>query len=396
VRQPASVPARARAISSYRDRFGDDPHWVSGAPGRVNLIGEHTDYNDGFVLPMAIERQTVIAGSPVPDPSATVASGTLGDTVSFDLTGPIAPGPRRWWSYVAGVIEGARRRGTRVPGLRAVIESDVPLGGGLSSSAALEVAVAGLVEGMADERWDPREKARLCQRAEHEFAGVPSGIMDQLVSVLATPDHALAIDCRSLATEHVPLADARIVILIVNTNVRHALADGAYARRRAECAEAADRIGVRSLRDATIDDVLGRATDLGGDLLARARHVVTENARVRSAVEAARKGRWADMGALMYESHRSLRDDFKVSCPELDVLVERAAGIGADGGVFGCRMTGGGFGGSVVCLARRDAIGDIERELLGHYRAKVGRDATAFTSRPGGGAWTVDAGTLEP
>jgi galactokinase len=392
LRRPASLAARDRAIAGYRGRFGADPHWVSAAPGRVNLIGEHTDYNDGFVLPMAIEAQTVVAASPVKEQTVTVQSGTVGETVLLDLTTPSAPGKRHWWSYVAGVIEGARRRGTGLRGFRAVIESDVPLGGGLSSSAALEVSVAGLVETMAGERWSAREKAALCQRAEHEFAGVPSGIMDQLVSILATANHALAIDCRSLETEHVPLSDAGMVILIVNTNVRHALADSAYATRRAECAEAARRLRVPSLRDATMDDVVSRAADLGTDLLARARHVVSENTRVGAAVEAAREGQWADMGALMYESHRSLRDDFAVSCLELDVLVEAASDIGVNRGVFGCRMTGGGFGGSVVCLAKRDAIAEIERVLLDRYRAQVGREATAFTSRPGAGAWVMEMG----
>jgi galactokinase len=387
VSRAAGFIAEERAIAAYRERFGEEPRWLSAAPGRVNLIGEHTDYNDGFVLPMAIEGQTAIAAGPSDEPAATLASGAFRDTTTFDLTAPLTPGPRQWGSYVAGVIEGARRRGTPVGGFRAAIESDVPLGAGLSSSAALEVSAAGLVELMAGERWDPRDKARLCQRAEHEFAGVPSGIMDQLVSVLATADHALAIDCRSLATDDVPLADAGVVVLIVNTNVRHALADGAYAERRAQCADAAKRLGVAALRDATPAAVERAAASLGPALVARARHVVSENARVLEAVDALRAAAWTTMGRLMYESHRSLRDDFQVSCEELDVLVEAARAIGERGGVFGCRMTGGGFGGSVVCLARRDAAGAIAREMRDRYQAALRRDATAFTSRPGGGAW---------
>jgi galactokinase len=382
--------ARDRAVREYVRRFGDSPRWLSAAPGRVNLIGEHTDYNDGLVLPMAIEAQTVVAAGPIDGRSAVLESASFPGDVTLDLSRPLVAGPRHWSSYVAGVLAGAQRLGVALPGFRGVIESDVPPGAGLASSAALEVAVAGLVERIAGVLWDPREKARLCQRAEHEFAGVPSGLMDQLVAIFARADHALAIDCRSLAIDAVPIRDPEVVILIGNTNVRHALGDGAYAQRRAECAEAARRLGVATLADASIERVAAARDALGERLVARARHVVTEIGRVRAAVAAARARRWPDMGALMFESHRSLRDDFVVSCRELDVLVEAAGAIGAAGGVYGCRMTGGGFGGSVVCLVRRDAADDIGRAMVAAYRAETGRTATVSCSRPGPGARTED------
>jgi galactokinase len=205
----------------------------------VNLIGEHTDYNGGFVLPMAVERQTVVAAAPADGLTSTWHSAAIGETVRIDLGGPVRAGQPRWANYVRGVVSGFQQLGVSFTGLDAVIDSDVPMGAGLASSAALEVAVATLLEGVVGRTLDPIEKALLCQRAERDFAGVPSGIMDQLISTLATSGHALLIDCQSLTVEPIPMADATVTVLIVNTNVRHDLADGEYARRRAECEEAA-------------------------------------------------------------------------------------------------------------------------------------------------------------
>ncbi len=316
-------------------------------------------------------------------------SAAFDESIALDLSGPILPRPRHWSNYVAGVIAGIQAIGGAVPGLDLVIESDVPVGAGLSSSAALEVAVATLVEAASGLTRDVRDTARLCQRAEHEFAGVPTGIMDQLIAVVAKRGRAVKIDCRSLDATYVDLTDPAIAVMVVNTNVRHDLADGAYANRRAACTEAARRLAVPALRDATIEDVQQHAGALGVELYARARHVVSENARVHAAVDAARHRDWDRLGALMYDSHRSLRDDFAVSCLELDVLVEISQAIGRTGGVYGCRMTGGGFGGSVVCVVRTDAAVAVAETMGQDYRGRTGRTATVLTSRPGDGAYTA-------
>jgi galactokinase len=384
-----SLKAPERAIARFSDRLGQAPHWLASAPGRVNLIGEHTDYSDGFVLPMAIEARTAVAAGPRSDGRLTLYSAAFDESIALDLTGPIAPRARHWSNYAAGVVAGIQAMGVIVPGLDLVVESDVPVGAGLSSSAALQVAVATLVEAASGLTWDPREKARICQRAEHEFAGVPSGIMDQLVAVIARSGRAVKIDCRSLDAEYVDLTDPGVTVMIVNTNVRHDLADGAYADRRAACVEAATRLGVAALRDATLDQCRQHAGALGSQLFARARHVVTENGRVHAAADAARRCDWDRLGLLMYESHASLRDDFAVSCLELDVLVEISQSIGRAGGMLGCRMTGGGFGGSVVCLVHTDAA-DRVRDTMGRvYGERTGRTAAVLTSRPGDGAYTA-------
>jgi galactokinase len=384
-----SMESTARAIARFQTRFGASPQWVASAPGRVNLIGEHTDYSDGFVLPMAIEPRTALAAAPRADRIITLHSAAFDETVTFDLGQPLSPRPAYWSNYAAGVIAGIEELGVSVPGFDAVLESDVPLGAGLSSSAAFEVATATLIEAAAGMSWTPRDKARLCQRAEHRFAGVPTGIMDQLIAVVARPDHAVLIDCRSLDATYVDLADPGVTVLIVNSNVRHRLADGAYADRRAASMQAAERLGVAALRDATVEQVEAEAERLGPVLYPRARHVVSENRRVCAAAEAFRSRHWREAGTLMYQSHASLRDDFMVSCPELDALVEIAQGIGVDGGVFGCRMTGGGFGGSVVAIVRSDAVGPVGDTMSRQYVERTGRSATVMTSRPGGGAYTA-------
>jgi galactokinase len=382
------MSAVQRAIERFSDHFHRRPRWIASAPGRVNLIGEHTDYNDGFVLPMAIESRTAAAADLGTERLLTLHSAVFGETVRFDLTHPLTPRPRHWSNHAAGVIAGMRESGIDVPGLDVIVESDVPVGAGLSSSAALEVAVATLVEAVTGTSLDPKAKARLCQRAEREFAGVPTGIMDQFVAVLARPGHAVRIDCRSLEAEYVELSDPAVSVMIVNTNVHHDLADGAYANRRSACVEAARRLGVPALRDATMERVEQHASALGPELLARARHVVSENARVDAAVDACVRRDWDEAGALMYASHVSLRDDYQVSCLELDVLVEASRDIGRADGVFGCRMTGGGFGGSVVCLVRSESAAGIAGRMRELYADRTGRRATVMISRPGGGAYT--------
>jgi galactokinase len=318
----------------------------------------------------------------------TLYSAAFDESVVFDLAGPMTPRARHWSNYATGVIAGVQAAGGSVPGLDLVIESDVPVGAGLSSSAALEVAVATLIEAASGEARDARETARLCQRAEHEFAGVPTGIMDQLIVLVARSGCAVKIDCRSLDVAYVDVTDPAVTVMVVNSNVRHDLTDGAYADRRAACTEAARRLGLAALRDATVENVEQHAGALGPHLAARARHVVSENARVHAAADAARDRDWDRLGLLMYDSHASLRDDFAVSCPELDVLVDISRTIGRAGGVHGCRMTGGGFGGSVVCLVRTAAAATVANAMANAYGERTGRACTVLTSRPGDGAYT--------
>ncbi|MEO5766841.1 MAG: galactokinase [Polyangia bacterium] len=387
------------ARRAFADQFAGKPVWIAVAPGRVNLIGEHTDYNGGFVLPMAIDRYAVIAAAPaakaqqVGEGNASggstrvrVYSAALETLVEVPLDLPITPGDPSWANYVRGVITGFQGRGLEVPGLDMVVVSDVPLGGGLSSSAALEVATATLLEAATGRTLDQLEKARLCRQAEHEFAGVPCGLMDQLASVMGDEAGALLIDCQSEQVRVVPFADPTVSVLICNTNVRHALANSAYSRRRAECAEAASQLGVPSLRQATLDAVEATPGILDPVVRQRARHVVTENARALAAAKYLEARDFGKVGELMYQSHRSLRDDFEVSCKELDTLVDLAAEIGVGGGVLGSRMTGGGFGGCTVTLVRTRNVAAVAEALAVEYQRRTSCTLTHFVSRPARGA----------
>jgi galactokinase len=273
----------------------------------------------------------------------------------------------------------------------AVIDSDVALGGGLSSSAALEVAAATLIEVMTGKRLEPMQKALLCQRAEHDFAHVPCGIMDQCSSIMGNDGNLLLLDCRSRTVRLVPLADPDVVVLIINSNVKHELGGTEYPTRRRQCHEAARHLGVSALRDVTTEQLQRQRDKLDEETYRRARHVVTENARVLQAAAAIGAGNWPTVGRLMFESHVSLRDDYQVSCAELDLLVDLAAGIGPVGGVIGSRMTGGGFGGCTVSLVRRDALDDISLRIGGEYRRRTGREATLFVTRPVEGARVLES-----
>jgi galactokinase len=378
-----------RVDAVFRERFGRPPVLAAAAPGRVNLIGEHVDYCGGFVLPMAIERETVMAAAPRPvaggAPVARVHSTAFQETIELPLVpGGSLPSDTPGWSrYVAGVIAGFLDRGTTIPSFDAVIDSTVPLGGGLSSSASLEVATATLLAALADHAISPLDLVLMCQRAEQEFAGVPCGVMDQCASALCTADHLLLLDCRSLDSVQVPFHRPDLLVLVTNSNVRHSLDDGGYAARRADCERAAAILGVASLREATLVRVEASRGELGDRGFRRARHVVTEIARTQAAATALTHGRWDDMGALMAESHASLRDDFEVSCPELDLLVERAAG---EPGVIGTRMTGGGFGGCTVTLVEAARAEAVMATVARGYRLETGRECTLFTTRPAAGA----------
>ena len=304
---------------------------------------------------MAIDRYVVFAADRAAAPAndARLYSSLLGHWASVAVEPPFAPGAEPWARYVQGVVAGCRTAGLDAGPFEAVVASDVPPGGGLSSSAALEVAVATLIEAMTGKRLDPLQKALLCQKAEHDFAGVPCGIMDQCSSVMGREGALLLLDCRSRTVQLTPLADPEVVALIVNSNVRHALTDGGYAARRRQCEEAAHALGVAALRDVSREQLEAARGRLDDVHYRRARHVVGEIGRTVAAAEAIRRGDWAAVGGLMHASHVSLRDDYQVSCEELDLLVELAA----EAGVIGSRMTGGGFGGCTISLVRRADAG---------------------------------------
>ena len=382
----------AATAKDFEKAFGRRPRWAAAAPGRVNVIGEHTDYNDGFVLPMAIERYTVIAAAPAAKGRNTLQfRSTQGDGMAvIDLGRPLKPAPKGAWSnYPLGVVAGFLARGAKIGGFDALIHSTVPLGGGLSSSAALEVSTATLLEAVTGDKLDPVEKALLCQKAEHDYAGMPCGIMDQFISVMGRQDHLLLLDCRSRIPELVPMTDPSVALLITNTNVKHELTGGGYAKRRAQCEEAARVLGVASLRDATAEMLEHARGKVEPVVWRRACHVIGEIERTLQAAQGVRASNWPSVGQLMYASHCSLRDNYEVSCPELDAVVEIAQGLGPEGGVIGCRMTGGGFGGCTVALVRAQALPGISATISAEYEKRTGIKPSLFVSRPAAGARVI-------
>ncbi len=378
----------AQVAQEFSQNYERPPRWLVAAPGRVNVIGEHTDYNGGFVLPMAIEYYAVMAADrPARDGAVvSIRSTAQAEPAHIDTAAPITRSLPKWSNYPRGVVAGFVARGLNPGGLDVWLHSTVPLGGGLSSSAALEVCTATLLEAVTGGKIEPVEKALLCQKAEHEFAGVPCGIMDQFISVMGRESHLLLLDCRSRQTELVPMRDPSVELLIANTNVNHELGSGQYARRRAQCEAAAKILGVPSLRDATAAALERAKGRMEGEVFRRARHVIGEIERTVQAAGAIRASNWEQAGRLMYASHRSLRDDYEVSCAELDALVEIAQSIGLTGGVYGCRMTGGGFGGCAVALVRSGSVAAITKTFAADYKKKTGLEATIFGSRPAAGA----------
>jgi galactokinase len=346
-----------RVVDAFRERAGRDPDGVWAAPGRVNLIGEHTDYNDGFVLPLAIDRLVLVAAGRRDSGRLRLWSLQAAEPADLELA-EVGPGRVEGWAaYPAGVAWALGQAGVEVGGADLVVDGDVPAGAGLSSSAALECATATALADLHDAHLDGRELATLARRAENEVVGVPSGAMDQMVSMLGRAGHALFLDTRSLETEQVPLplAAAGRCLVVIDTRAGHRLVDGAYADRRAACEAAAALLGVPALRDATLEQVEAAAGALGDPGLRRARHVVTENARVLAAVELLRAGELDRLGQLLLASHASLRSDYEVSSPELDTAVEAAMEAGA----VGARMTGAGFGGSAIALVEDRLAGQV-------------------------------------
>ncbi len=355
------VEGLGSVVDAFVGLTGVEPECVWSSPGRVNLIGEHTDYNDGFALPFAIAARAQVAAGRRDDGILRMRSVQLPDEDVAVPLDEIDPGrPTGWAAYVAGVVWAARRAGHPVGGLDLLVDSRVPLGSGLSSSHALECAVAAAATDLFGVAAGLDDLARLSLVAENDFVGAPTGMMDQLASLHCTEGHAIFLDNRSLAVEQVPLdvASAGLSLVVLDTRVHHDHAEGGYGDRRSSCERAATALGVRALRDVdpgSLDSMLARLPD--DELRRRVRHVVTEDVRVVEAVAALRAGDWPALGRLMDASHESLRDDFEVSCEELDVAVAAAR----ESGALGARMTGGGFGGSAIALvpaAREGAVGD--------------------------------------
>ncbi len=367
--------------------YGREPR-LFRAPGRVNLIGDHTDYNEGFVLPMALDRETVVAGAVREDTRVRVHSLDLNRAGEFDLK---AQGEKRrgsWLDYVEGMARVLQERGASVRGADLMIHSDVPIGAGLSSSAALEISVGLAFLSLSEQPVDLKTLALAAQRTEHEYVGIRSGIMDQLVSALGRRGHALLIDCRSLETKQIPLETQEVAFVICDTRVRHELASSEYNTRRAECERGVELLrahvpGLRSLRELTVEDFQKYETLLPEVIRRRCRHVLTENARTLAAAGALETGDLATMGSLMYRSHESLRDDYEVSCPELNLPVEIAAGVP---GTLGARLTGGGFGGCTVSLVRRASLAEFHTTITQKFSAAFSYEPALYPAEPGDGA----------
>ncbi|HNQ21491.1 MAG TPA: galactokinase [Phycisphaerae bacterium] len=380
------------AAARFSAHFGCQPECVVRAPGRVNLIGDHTDYTGGWVLPVAIDRALYVAAAAGDPAEVQVYSELLDEQVALPLSVSKAEEHAGSWSrYVIGVIALLREQGCELRGAKLWIGGDVAPGAGLSSSAALEVGTALALLEVAGLHVPRPQLAQLCRRAENEYAGSPCGIMDQLCCTCAQADHALLIDCTSLATTPVPLhlGDAQLVVL--DTGVRHSIAGTEYATRRQECARALEIIGrthpqVRCFRDLETLRAVPHGEQLGAILSKRVAHVVSENGRVRQAAEALGQGRLAEFGRLMFESHASLRDDYQVSCAELDDMVGVA---GKTDGVYGARMTGGGFGGSVVALVASSAVEPFLDSLRRQYSEVHSQPFTAFTVHACGAATRI-------
>jgi galactokinase len=357
-----------RVVEAFRAAFGASPQTVWHAPGRVNLIGEHTDYNDGFVLPFAVPWGVTAALTPRDDDTIRLLS------LQSDSGRPVTLASREesqgWTRYVVGVLA---MLGDRVRGAEIAIDGDVPSGAGLSSSAALEVSVASALNDVHALGMTPMELALLGQKAENDFVGMPCGIMDQAASALCEEGHVLFLDCRSLGSRNIPLdlASHGLSMLIIDTQVHHEHAGGEYAKRRAECESAARKLGVAALRDVT--DLAGALAQLQGDERKRVEHVVTENHRVEALVGLLRAGAVTEIGALLNASHLSLRDLYEVSSPELDVAVEAAL----KGGARGARMTGGGFGGSAIALVPLERLDSVKESVSNAY-AERGFKAPRF------------------
>ncbi len=390
-RVPDTYESTAEYLANdFQQDFGVPPR-IFRAPGRVNLIGEHTDYNDGFVMPAAIGFFTWVAVGARRDNKLHVRSEEFPETLDLALDGLAGPPQHQWSDFVRGVAAVLQSHGQKLAGANLIIEGQVPMGAGLSSSASLEVAIAMALLSAAQAEVPPLDLVKICQRAEHEYVGTRCGIMDQFIAGFGKSGHALMIDCRTLQSEALNIpADARLVIC--NSMVKHNHAAGEYNRRRADCEAGVGILrnsiaNVRALRDVSLAQLEAHGVELPEIVYRRCRHVISENQRVLDAAGALRSGDLPRFGQLMGASHRSLRDDYEVSCPEIDLLVEIASGCE---GVYGSRMTGGGFGGCTISLVQSQAVEEVQRSILKKYNDATGIEAPIYvcSAAQGAGEWT--------
>lgn len=371
---------REKVIEAFQAQYNAAPAWITRSPGRVNLIGEHTDYNDGFVLPMAIDYAAWVALRPRKDSQVRINALDMGEELVFDLA-DFSRNRGGWEEYAKGVAWALQEEGYPLKGWEGVLAGDVPIGAGLSSSAALELALARAFALVSGQEWDPRRVALACQKAENHWVGVNSGIMDQLISASGKEDHALLIDCRSLKTRQVPmLENARIVIL--DTATRRGLVDSAYNERRTQCEAAACHFDLPALRDLSLAGLEDKIGILNHTLYKRARHVISANQRVLEAERALKRGDAAALGELMNESHTSMRDDFEISREEMDQMVSIAQ---AQPGCYSARMTGGGFGGCAIALVAEQQLEIFQSAVARQYLDRTGLQAQLYPTQAASG-----------
>lgn len=382
----ANLEIQAKLTQEFHAQFGESPEFIVRAPGRVNLIGEHTDYNDGFVLPMAIDRSIWIAARPREDRQVICYSMDFDEDLEFSLD-DIQREPHGWGEYLKGVAWVLQEEGYTLKGWDGVVVGDIPIGAGLSSSAAIEMATLRTFSVVSDFTWDAVRMAKLGQSTEINWVGVNSGIMDQMVSALGEAGHALLIDCRSLEVENIPMPEG-IVMLVFDSSIRRGLVDSAYNERQAQCQEAASFCGVETLRDLSGDVLETFRQGIEPILFRRAHHVVSENERTLQAVEALRVGDTLLFGELMNASHESLKEDYDVSSDELDTLVELAQSEGA----LGARMTGAGFGGCIVSLVDENLLEGISLRVKERFGEKTGLQAKAYPCVAADGVELIELG----
>lgn len=377
----------SKITSEFEKRFGSKPS-LFRAPGRVNLIGEHTDYNDGFVMPFAIDRATIAAAAKRPDRKIDAFALDMNESAAIDLDAEPNKQKKSWTDYVEGTARCVEESFGSITGANILITSNVPIGAGLSSSAAIETAVGFALLSLSEIEIDREKLAFAAQKAEHEYAGTRSGIMDQFASSFCTKGNAMLLDCRSLDREKIPFETPGSITIVCDTKVEHSLASSEYNKRREECEEGVKtlqkrRPEIKALRDVTMDELEHAKSELSDVVFRRCRHVVTENDRTLKAAQFFRQHQLSDAGKLMFASHRSLRDDYEVSCKELDALVEIASTVS---GVFGARMTGGGFGGCTVNIVRRESADDFEKAIREGYEKQFKKTPDVYRFHAADGA----------
>ena len=382
---------------AFEQRYGSAPR-IFHAPGRVNLMGEHTDYNEGYVLPMAIDRGTSVAIAGRTDSILRVWSLNLQESIDLDLERLGSGRQGKWIDYIEGIAAAILAHGISLTGANIALKSDLTIGGGLSSSAALEIGLGTALLALSNCSLDRRSLAFAGQTAEHRHVGINCGIMDQFTSVFAMEGQAMLLDCRTLETRNVPLHLREYEIVIADSRVRHALASSEYNQRRRDCEMGVEQLSpclpeIRSLRDVSALDLESHQSRLAPEVLRRCRHVVSENARTLKAADALASEDVAEMGRLMVESHASLRDDYQVSCRELDLLVDLAI---AQSGVLGSRMTGGGFGGYTISLVESDRIEAFREEVSRQYQNRIQAKPEIFVAEPSAGAREITGGCISP